>query len=229
MPDRKRYGVVVAARRNSLRLPGKALLDLAGHPSLEFLLRRLAEMREADVTILATTERADDDALAEMARAEGIHVVRGSTDDVVGRFVKAAADHQLDYVVRVTADCPFLDAALVDDCIAQCRAAEPFALMSTKGAFPVGIDVEVYPAARMQELHESDLLGPAHREHLTLYLYETLPKSEQGLLQPPADLPRSTLEFTLDTAEDLARLSAIALKAGGVAASVASLVEAAAR
>lgn len=229
MSDRKRYGVVVAARWNSSRLPGKALLDLSGQPSLQFLFRRLAGMDEADVTILATTERADDDALAEVARQEGLPVIRGATDDVVGRFVKTATDHHLDYVVRITADCPFLDAATIDHCIDQCRAAEPFELMSTKGSFPVGIDVEVYPADRMRELHESRLLGPAHREHLTLYLYESLPESKQGRLHPPADLPHSEQEFTLDTAEDLERLDHIATKAGGVTAPVAALVEAAAR
>src|SRR6266852_5431122 len=157
-----KVGVVVGARTRSSRLPGKALLPVQGIPMISFLLRRLSRCSGGTV-ILATTELPADDRLAEVARAEGVPVFRGADADVVARYVDAAERFAFDTVVRVTGDCPFVDAGLVDWCLSHAAKVERFDLATTKGRFPVGLDVEIYPAHLMARLHMEGCLSSVHR------------------------------------------------------------------
>lgn len=197
----KRYGVIVAARTGSSRLPGKALLPLAGLPMIVFLLRRLKGSQRMAKLILATTTLTEDDRLANLVQEEGIAVFRGSRDDVVGRFVEAAAAHAMEYVVRITGDCPFVDGASLDHCLNQCDAAGDFDLATTKGRFPVGIDYEIYRAEAMAALHREELTAD-EREHLTLPIYNRPARFSILQLTPPTHWPEPHRAFTVDTRDD---------------------------
>ena len=196
-------GIVVAARTSSSRLPGKALLPLGGLPMVIFLLRRLRGIQAGRV-VLATTELPADDSLVAEVLAEGVPVYRGSEDDVVGRFVGAAAKFGFDLVGRVTADCPFVDAELVDWCINQSSRFGQYDLATTKGTFPVGLDVELYRADRLAALDAGTALSPQDREHLTLHFYANREAFEVKSIAPPPDWSPSERTFTVDTAADYA-------------------------
>ena len=58
--------IIIAARLDSSRLPGKALLDISGRPALGLLLERLRQSESGDHIIVATTDRATDDPIAEL-------------------------------------------------------------------------------------------------------------------------------------------------------------------
>jgi spore coat polysaccharide biosynthesis protein SpsF len=196
-----RVGVVVAARMASSRLPGKALLPLGGVPMLIFLLRRLRGLESGSV-ILATSDLPQDDALAAAVTAEGVPVYRGSQDDVVARYVRAAEQYGLDIVGRVTGDCPFVDAGFVDWCVGQALASGEYDLATTKGQFPVGLDVELYSAERMAALHVGNALSQDEREHLTLHFYNHRESFKIRSISPPSGWPRSNRSFTVDTSAD---------------------------
>jgi spore coat polysaccharide biosynthesis protein SpsF len=196
-------GVIVAARSDSSRLPGKAMLPLNDVGMVSFLLRRLRPLRRGHL-VFATTALPSDDDLAASAAREGVPVYRGDSADVVARYVGAAAQFGFDKVARVTGDCPFVDAELVDFCIAQAAACEPFDLATTKGRFPVGLDVEIYKSARMAELHRSGRLSAAHREHLTLFFYDHHNEFTVRSLEPRSDWQPNGRQFTIDTRDDYA-------------------------
>lgn len=203
LPEKSvKFGVFVAARIGSSRLPGKALLPLLGMPMVAFLLRRLQGSRSAGRLILATTDLPEDDRLEAIARAEGVSVFRGDKSDLVKRFVEAARAYPCDFVVRVTADCPFVDATLLDHCLSQCEAPGAFDLASTKTRFPVGLDFEIYSSAVMESLHQSQSLDADEREHLTLHMYRHPDRFVLRPLHPPPGWKESARSFTVDTAED---------------------------
>ena len=168
---------------------------------LEFLFRRLKPSRLASTMVFATTEQPEDDALVEIARRSGFSVFRGSRDDVVSRFVGAADRFDIEYVVRITADCPFVDAATLDHCVARCLEAGEFDLATTKGAFPVGIDFEVYRAKTMKALHDQGKLNALDREHLTKHIYDHPKDFNIIRLQPPGRWAGFG-PYTVDTPED---------------------------
>ncbi len=180
-----KFGVIVAARSGSARLPRKGLRPLQGVPMIVFLFRRILPSKLADKIIFATTDLTEDDELASTVGSEGVPVFRGANDDVVKRYVDAATSFNMSYVVRVTGDCPFVDAQTLDYCLDQCRKLGPFDLASTKGLFPVGIDYEIYNAEAMRKLHESGLLTPGDREHPTKYIYDHAGDFNIEKLMPP--------------------------------------------
>jgi spore coat polysaccharide biosynthesis protein SpsF len=219
-------GVIVAARSDSRRLPGKAMLPLNDVGMVPFLLRRLKPLRRGRL-VLATTTLPSDDGLAANAAQEEVPVYRGDNADVVARYVGAAAEFGFDKVARVTGDCPFVDAELVDFCIAEAAAREPFDLATTKGRFPVGLDVEIYQAARMAELHRSGRLSAAHREHLTLFFYDHPDEFTVRLLEPRGDWQPTGRQFTVDTRDDYAMAQSLVARFGRGDFSIGDLLESA--
>src|SRR3954470_19546890 len=113
--------VVVQARTGSSRLPGKVLAPVAGRPMLRLLLDRLAPVA-ADRVVVATSDRTADDAIEEIASDARVATVRGPEDDVLPRFLLVLDTYPSDMVVRVTADCPLTDPAIVDLAVDRLRA-----------------------------------------------------------------------------------------------------------
>jgi spore coat polysaccharide biosynthesis protein SpsF len=221
-----RVGIVVAARTSSARLPGKVLRPLGGLPMIVFLLRRLHGLQAGRV-VLATTDLPADDALEAVVAAEGIPVYRGSQDDVVARFVGAAATFGFDIVARVTGDCPFVDAELVDWCVNQSAGLGPYDLATTKGQFPVGLDVELYPADRMAALDAGTALSLEEREHLTLHFYNNPAQFKVRTIAPPVGWGECRRVFTVDTTGDYAAATRMVEAIGRSDFSIAALLEAA--
>ena len=170
--------MIVQARANSARLPGKVLVDLAGRPMLAQQLARLGQCRQVDEIIVATTTDTNDEPVAMLAREAGVRVFRGSTEDVLSRFVGAAQEARADVVVRVTADCPLIDPEICDRVIAELveHAAEcDYASNVIRRSFPRGLDTEAMfldVLLRMDRLARSK---PA-REHVTIALRAECPE-----------------------------------------------------
>ena len=197
-----KYSVIIAARTGSHRLPAKALLPLKEIPMIVFLIRRLLDTKRANQIVFATTDLEEDNDLAALVEKEGIPVFRGENEDVVNRFVDAADRFQMEYVVRVTGDCPFTDAETLDYCLEKCEEFGEFDLATTKSLFPVGIDYEIYNAMKMRELHQMDVMDSADREHLIQYFYNQANRFDIRRINPPEKWVCPEHNFTVDTQED---------------------------
>lgn len=104
---------IIQARMGSERLPGKILAPLGGRPLLDRLVSRIMRARVAQWW-LATSEHPSDDVTAAWGFELGLRVFRGAERDVLSRFLAIAAEAEADWLVRVTADNPFLDGILID-------------------------------------------------------------------------------------------------------------------
>ena len=109
---------------SSNRLPGKVLEDLGGATVLRRVLDRLGRAEELDGVVLATSTDPSDDPVAAAGAEAGVSVVRGPLTDVLERYRLAAAEHPCDAVVRITADCPFIDPEVVDLVVARWRGGD---------------------------------------------------------------------------------------------------------
>jgi spore coat polysaccharide biosynthesis protein SpsF len=168
-------GIIIQARMDSSRLPGKALLPVVGKPLLVFLLERLRIVKNAGSIVVATTARSSDDAICSVVRDFGVEVYRGSKDDVLGRFHECAASRRWQRIVRVTADCPLLDPAVVDDALelAMGLPENHFVTNSPYSdadrTYPRGMDVEVFSKASLHKAFRG-ATTQFEREHVTPFM-----------------------------------------------------------
>src|SRR3954451_17117757 len=173
---------VVQARTGSTRLPGKVLADVAGRPMLRLMLDRLTPLRSTGLTVIvATSELGQDDPVAELATEADVPVVRGDEADVLGRFLLALDRYPTDTVVRLTADCPLLDPALVLLALdAHQAAGAGYTSNTLVRTFPDGMDVEVI-AASVLRAADREATSSGEREHVTPFAY--VHTSQFGLAQ----------------------------------------------
>ena len=118
MPKKPVTAIIVQARLGSSRLPGKILRKIGGRTVLEHDIARLKAVRHADLVVIATTDKESDASVAEAAAAAGALVFRGDETDVLARYLGAARMVDADVVMRVTSDCPLIDAAICDAVLA---------------------------------------------------------------------------------------------------------------
>lgn len=164
--------VIIQARMGSTRLPGKTLLSLAGRPVLEHVIRRSSAAMLVDRVVVATTDRPEDDQVAEWCRQNEVAHVRGSSEDVLSRFLLAVKEFPCLNVIRITADCPLIDPGIIDALLAL-HAAEGNDYTSNviPPTFPIGFDAEVVAVDCLRRVNAEAKLT-SHREHVTLFIRE---------------------------------------------------------
>jgi spore coat polysaccharide biosynthesis protein SpsF (cytidylyltransferase family) len=100
--------IIIQARAGSKRLPNKMLLPFYDGKSLiEMIVDKLKQLNI--LIIVATTTNQLDDEIHEVAKKLNVNCYRGSEEDVLNRFINAAKKYNVDKIIRVCADNPFLD------------------------------------------------------------------------------------------------------------------------
>lgn len=198
---------ILQARVGSTRMPQKMLAEIAGLPILVHSIRRAKEANLVNRTILAIPDTAENDCLAAIAASEGCEVYRGSELDLVSRYYWASQVYpDADVIVRLTADDPFKDPALIDLAIELFLTewgnprptVAPPQLMHLGGiTWPLGLDVEVMTRAALTYAYQN---APDYeREHATQFMAR---ESGVWILKDPKSRSDISTRFTVDTIED---------------------------
>lgn len=192
---------LVQARMGSTRLPNKVMKPIGGVPMIELLLSRLSKSREVDQIVVATSVDERNKPLVDHVRKLGYACEQGSENDVLDRYVQAARTHQADVVVRITGDCPLVDAELVDECVRRFKSADVDYLSNTNPpTYPDGLDIEVSAFKALQQASQ-ETSKPFDREHVTPYLRQP-GMFKTASIQHSEDL--SALRWTVDEPADFA-------------------------
>jgi spore coat polysaccharide biosynthesis protein SpsF len=192
---------VLQARASSSRLPGKVLKPILGEPMILRQIERLRRSRRIEHLVLATSIDASDDALADTAAKADVTVSRGSLDDVLDRFVRAAAPYRPEWVVRLTGDCPLADPEVIDHVITSTISADAdYGSNTLEPTYPDGLDVEVIRAAVLDAV-AGEPRTTAEREHVTLGIYRHPERFRLHSVKSARDL--SALRWTVDEPRDL--------------------------
>jgi glutamate-1-semialdehyde aminotransferase/spore coat polysaccharide biosynthesis protein SpsF (cytidylyltransferase family) len=200
---------IIQARMGSTRLPNKVMRDLAGKPVLAWVVNAARAAFGVDDVWVATTIAAADDAVAAWCERNKVAVYRGSEADVLERYVGAATASAADVVVRLTADCPLLDPAVIAQTV-RLRAMTDAAYASNVDppTWPDGLDCEVVTVDALVAAH-AEATRPSDREHVTPFVRNNRARfPAETLVAPLPGLARE--RWTLDTAADYAFLSALA-------------------
>ncbi|MEK9673576.1 MAG: NTP transferase domain-containing protein [Rhodospirillaceae bacterium] len=219
-------GIVVFARMDSSRLPGKAMLPLGGAPMLAWTLRR-CQAAGLPVSV-ATTDRAVDDPVVHLAEAEGLKVYRGDAADVLGRARAAAEAFEIDSLIRISGDSPFIDPALIRRVTNAHEKEKPDLTTNVfPRTFPPGISAEAIPVATLDRIMAATR-APDDREHVTKYVYEK--KDEFRILNVSAQGGGyGGLHLAVDTKADYDRACRIINRISGMMAGLEEIAAVALR
>jgi spore coat polysaccharide biosynthesis protein SpsF len=198
---------VVQARVSSQRLPGKILMKLGDRPSLEYLLDSLGHAVRLDQVVVATSIDPSDETTAAFALAQGVACCRGPLDDVAARLLLAGEEYHADGIVRINADSPLIDPALVDQAVGLFLEGGVDVVTNVRPrTFPKGQSVEVIALAALRRA-VAGMTTVHEREHVTPYIYA---HPEQFSIRAfVTDQPRPDVQLSIDDAADFARCSAI--------------------
>ena len=193
---------MVQARSGSARLPGKIFLKLEGKSVLEHIIDFLKKSKLANMIVIATTDKSEDDKIEEIALDKKIEVFRGDADDVLSRYYNCAKKFRADGVVRITADSPLIDPGIIDKAIQIFKEKNcDFVTNMITQSFPLGYLVEVISFKTLEFLYKK-IKDRETKEHVTFYLRKNpeLFKTEEFFA--PKDKTKPEWRLALDYPED---------------------------
>lgn len=197
---------IVQARMGSTRLPDKVMKMIKGRPMIGLLLERLARAQKIDAIVVATSDDIRNDHLDAYVTSLGFKVFRGSENDVLDRYYRAAEAVDATDVMRITGDCPFVDPALVDECAEAYLSGDSDYLSNTAPpTYADGLDIEVITFAALDRAWR-EAITVAEREHVTPYIRES---GKFSTANKTAKTDFSDRRWTVDTPEDFAVVSAV--------------------
>lgn len=199
-------GAIIQVRLGSERLPNKALLPLPfgrGPCMLEHVVQRASAVSGVDHVIVATTDQPADDAIQRFCEDRGLDVYRGSTDNVLQRYVETAKTFGLDTVIRLTGDNPFISPEKISFALRQ-HMASGVDYTLTEG-LPLGTNVEIVTLNALIRA-ATEAIEAADKEHVTPYV-----RRQKGFKRQTISMesPLQALRLTVDYPSDYALASLI--------------------
>ena len=201
-------GIIIQARRGSTRLPDKVTrIFYNGSSILELLLKRFKDMPEYSLCV-ATTVGGEDDFIADICSQQDVNIYRGSTDNVLERYYRAALKYNIDPVIRICSDNPFVLPSSVIELVAAQRINEYDYIGYRLSDNRIGINThfglwaELISVSAMAEVLE---IKPenVYFEHVTNYLYSHPEKFNNHFIEVPEYMfSRKDIRLTVDTEDD---------------------------
>jgi len=198
---------VLQARMGSSRLPGKVMAPILGKAMLLRQIERIRRSKYIEDLVLATSTDPSDDPVAAACKADGVTVFRGSLNDVLDRFYRAAAGQQPTHVVRLTGDCPLADPAVIDAVIQRhLDSGSDYTSNALEPTYPDGLDVEVCKFTTLETAWKEATVT-WHREHVMPFIHSQPTRFKLASFKGAENL--SHLRWTVDEPQDLAVVRAI--------------------
>ena len=201
-----KIAAIILSRYDSTRLPGKALLKIAGRPIIQYVIELCKSINNISDVVLATTNRKIDDNLVKFAESQKIKVVRGSHKDVAGRFLQSMDDLDLDGAIRVNGDSPLNNVSLLNFGMKIFQNNKFDLVTNVKDrTYPAGMSMEIISKKAMIAAYNK-IKSHDHKEHVTKYFYDNYDLFKiYSVTQKNYDY--SKVNLAVDTAEDLNKIN----------------------
>lgn len=197
-----KIGAIIQARMGSTRLSGKVLMKINKKTILNHVVDRVKECKYIDDIIVATSNLKKDDAIIDELNKLNIKYFRGSEENVLSRYYEAAKCYDIDNIIRITSDCPLIDANIIDNII-NFYNKNDYELVTnapndiSQRTYPRGLDVEVFSFKILEKAY-INASKAYQREHVTPYMYE----NNKKIYIYKNDIDYSKYRLTLDIKED---------------------------
>jgi spore coat polysaccharide biosynthesis protein SpsF len=192
--------IITQARINSSRLPNKIFIEAGGIP---FLGHHITRLRKTGLAIIvATTNNGSEAPIVDFCEKENIPCYCGDENNVLKRYYECAKKYGVTTIIRVTSDCPLIDAEVITNGLKayqKCNANTYYS-NTLERTYPRGMDYEIFSFDLLEEAF-LNAVEEADKEHVTPYIW----KNRSGNVILKKDLGgkgNSDFRITLDTFED---------------------------
>lgn len=197
-------GIIIQARIGSTRLPSKIVYQIDEDITfLDLLLSRLILLKEEIPIVLASSLNPKDDILEKYTRCYKINFFRGSEDNVSKRFVDAASKFNIDTIIRVCSDNPFIDLNEIKKLI-NLYDKQDYLSYKINGKPSIlthyGFFTEIVKLDAIKQIVNKD----SCKEHVTNCIYKQPEKFNVSFIEKK--IPEKRIRCTLDTMNDLQNL-----------------------
>jgi spore coat polysaccharide biosynthesis protein SpsF len=193
-----KIGIIIQARTDSKRFPKKVLKNIKDKPVLWHVIKQSKKMN-LDI-IIATTKRKKDDPIIEIAKKMKVKFFRGSKDDVLDRYYQTAKKFNLDKIIRITSDCPFIDPKESMKVVKILKLKKIDYVSLDEKTYPDGLDTEGFTFESLKLAWQNAKLK-SEREHVTPYIKNKLKNIKKKNISYKKNL--SHIRLTIDEKEDL--------------------------
>lgn len=204
----KKIAFIIQARMQSTRLPGKILMPLplgSKKPLLGWIVEELKKSKFQGEITIATSVHPSNDALLPFCEEQSIEIFRGDEEDVLSRFIAIVKKSNCDCVVRLTADNPIIDPAILDEIVTY-HFENAFDYTCTE-SLPTGMNFEVISSKSLLDL-ENQSVTNSDKEHVTLFIRNS-DRYAKGVYQPIVNPQLKKLRLTIDYPSDYAMIAAV--------------------
>lgn len=195
---------IIQARVGSVRFPEKVLKKINGKPMIGQVINRVKLSKKIDKIVLAIPDTVQDNVLFELAKKLNTVCIRGSEQDVLSRYLKAAKETKADIIIRITGDCPLIDQKIIDEMLDEFEKEKcDYLLNDAKNeGHPRGFDVDIFSLEALEKiarLANKDY----YREHITTFMLEHPEMFKIRYYKAPEKLYRPNYRFCIDEKPDL--------------------------
>ncbi len=197
-----KIAIIIQARMESARVPGKVLLQVRGKPLLQYLLDRLKSANLGLPIVIATSREPADQLIYDFCTKQAIDCYRGSHLDVASRFSDTIDVHGLDAFVRLSADSPLLDGGIIKQALKKMDDTMDLITNIFPRSYPKGQSVEIMSTECFKH-NISRMVDKSDKEHVTPFFYRNAGEFKiHNLLLKPSLADTS---MAVDTPKDLER------------------------
>lgn len=202
-------GIIIQARMESKRLPGKVYKKILGKRLLEWVILRSKKSKLVKKIIVAIPDTKESSILLPLIKKNKVDFYSGSLDNVLDRYIKAAEKFKLDLIVRITADCPLIDPVLIDQIVKKYLDYEGELDFLFIRDYPFGVgDIEVVSLETLKKIFRLTK-DPFHLEHVISFISDKPDLFKIKVEKAPSKLSRPDLRVCVDEPPDLALVKKI--------------------
>lgn len=196
---------IIACRLKSSRLKEKALLPIGALPSVSFCIAHALQFKQVQKTILATSTSEQDKALIDYTYSKDVVFFQGDPEDVITRYLNVCNQENIDVIVRITADMPYVDPTICE--ILLKAHFEQGADYTTAKNAAVGTNLEIINVSALRKV-KAYFKSADYSEYMTWYFQNNPEYFNLQFIDLPPELIRA-YRLTLDYEEDLQLFNAI--------------------
>ena len=171
--------IIIQARSSSKRFKGKILKSFNQKRLIFNVVDNLKKLEKINKIIVATSTNNSDNQLCKLLKKNKISFVRGSENNVYKRFRQCCVQNKCDYLIRISADSPFINSKLIQKMInfliKNSNKKIDFITSNYPKKFSKGQSIEII-STKLFLKYEKDIKTQNEKEHVSPKFYENIKK-----------------------------------------------------